>query len=393
MINCPPLSLYATLDAALASDYVVLLLSSTYEVTEQGERILRCLQSVIGGGGGQAEVVACVQSPRSQPMTPQTRPGVLKSLLSFTTYFFPSVNKVHVIPTDPDATSSDANNLARAFLEGVPAGASSINLERGGAGIKGRGRDGRGWLVGEVNDTRWKNATTTEQPPLGYQLDSPEAETGTLSVTGTIRGATLSADRLVHIPGWGDFQVDSITSAPLPKPARAVTNSSQTAAMSLDDDQVLSAPGQDADDLIALNDVDTLNNEQTWPTEEEMAHGEAMMRDYDASTSASAAAAAANKKRVKRVPKGTSAYQAAWILDDEDDNDAVVTDEEEDGMMQDGDDLDEDGMAGGAELGFGKSVDAQVDDDDDDQEETEEVELDERRVEEEELDDAEEERQ
>ena len=60
LIHLPPLSLYATLDAALASDYVVLLLSSEHEVTEEGERILRCLQSVIGGGGGQAEVIACV---------------------------------------------------------------------------------------------------------------------------------------------------------------------------------------------------------------------------------------------------------------------------------------------------------------------------------------------
>jgi hypothetical protein len=39
-------------------------MSSEYEVTEEGERILRCLQSVIGGGGGQAEVVACVQVSR-----------------------------------------------------------------------------------------------------------------------------------------------------------------------------------------------------------------------------------------------------------------------------------------------------------------------------------------
>lgn len=35
-------------------------------------------------------------------------------------------------------------------------------------------------------------------------------------LTGVVRGKGLKADRLVHLPGWGDFQVDSITAAPLP---------------------------------------------------------------------------------------------------------------------------------------------------------------------------------
>lgn len=50
------MSIYATLDAALVADYVVLLLSSEVEVEEEGERVLRCLQGVVG-----AQVVAAVQ--------------------------------------------------------------------------------------------------------------------------------------------------------------------------------------------------------------------------------------------------------------------------------------------------------------------------------------------
>jgi pre-rRNA-processing protein TSR1 len=44
-------------------------------------------------------------------------------------------------------------------------------------------------------------------------VDSPEAggEKGTLVVRGTVRGARLSADRLVHIPGWGDYQVEKVS--------------------------------------------------------------------------------------------------------------------------------------------------------------------------------------
>ena len=44
--------------------------------------------------------------------------------------------------------------------------------------------------------------------------------------------------------------------------------------------------------------MDPLDAEQTWPTEEELAEAEE-----------------ANKNR-RRVPKGTSDYQAAWIVDE-----------------------------------------------------------------------------
>lgn len=37
------------------------------------------------------------------------------------------------------------------------------------------------------------------------------AETGRMEVTGTIRGGCLSANRLVHIPGAGDYQVESVS--------------------------------------------------------------------------------------------------------------------------------------------------------------------------------------
>lgn len=46
--------------------------------------------------------------------------------------------------------------------------------------------------------------------------------------------------------------------------------------------------------------VDPLEGEQTWPTEEELNEAEKL---------------AAPKSRTKRVPKGTSEYQAAWIIE------------------------------------------------------------------------------
>lgn len=76
----PPLQLYSTLDAALVSDAVVVLLSSVDEVQLEGESILRCLQGQVGG----VNIVPCVQVRsgmnatltcrllKTLPLTPQT---------------------------------------------------------------------------------------------------------------------------------------------------------------------------------------------------------------------------------------------------------------------------------------------------------------------------------
>lgn len=54
--------------------------------------------------------------------------------------------------------------------------------------------------------------------------------------------------------------------------------------------------------------------EQTWPTEEEL-------------SAAAAAAASRRGMRKRRLPAGTSEYQAAWILDSDDDGSEGSEDE------------------------------------------------------------------
>jgi pre-rRNA-processing protein TSR1 len=53
----PPTNVWESLDAALISDYVVLLMSSVDEVQLEGEGVLRCLQGQVGG----VEIIPCVQ--------------------------------------------------------------------------------------------------------------------------------------------------------------------------------------------------------------------------------------------------------------------------------------------------------------------------------------------
>lgn len=56
-------------------------------------------------------------------------------------------------------------------------------------------------------------------------------------------------------------------------------------------------------------------------------------------------------KVTKRVPKGTSSYQAAWIVDEEDEEYSDVDEEEDDNQMMDDDDEDVE-PAAGADTGF-----------------------------------------
>ncbi|ODO03106.1 hypothetical protein I350_05951 [Cryptococcus amylolentus CBS 6273] len=265
----PSLSLYPTLDSALVSDYVVLLLSSVDEVQVEGETVLRCLQGQIGT----REVISCVQAPASNPITRDTKQLIHKSLLSFSQYFFPKVAKIH-----SSDNSEESALLARALCESAPKGATRV--------------DGRPYLIAE-------SAQAIGWVPNDDISEDGES-VGQLSVFGTVRGGgTLSADRLVHIPGHGDYQLLSIHDAPLP--SRASHDDRFTISQN-----VLSSPSADADDLVSTNTPDISGNEQTWPTEEEMA-GSA---DYDMNAPSGAPIA------VKRVPKGTSSYQAAWIVDD-----------------------------------------------------------------------------
>jgi pre-rRNA-processing protein TSR1 len=79
---------------------------------------------------------------------------------------------------------------------------------------------------------------------------------------------------------------------------------------------VLCEAGDDADSLVSSNDPDDMANEQTWPTEEEM-------QGADAAPSEPAlpdAKQGTTPKVVRRIPKGMSQYQAAWIIDEEEDD-------------------------------------------------------------------------
>ncbi len=72
------------------------------------------------------------------------------------------------------------NNALRALCEGKPADI--------------RWREGRPWVLADE---------------VGFDEGAEEGK-GTLTVTGVVRGAPLSADLLVHLTGWGDYRISKV---------------------------------------------------------------------------------------------------------------------------------------------------------------------------------------
>lgn len=98
----------------------------------------------------------------------------------------------------------------------------------------------------------------------------------------------------------------------------------------------LSLPDDDADSLASTNipDEDDFGmDEQTWPTEEELASAPAALRER--AEMPPPPARPGTTPKLKKVAKGTSAYQAAWIIDDEVGELSADDDSEDGEAMQD----------------------------------------------------------
>ncbi|KAM9451873.1 pre-rRNA-processing protein TSR1 homolog [Salvelinus alpinus] len=168
---------------------------------------------------------------------------------------------------------------------------------------------------------------------------------GTLRVSGYVRGCPLQVDRLVHISGFGDFLLSQIDAPIDPLPLNSMTPRPAKPGKEGDVDMqdggvdevasvrvLMKADPARRESLQAEAEVDPMDGEQTWPTDTELLEAEE----------------ARKSKRVMKVPKGTSDYQATWIVDEEDENgeeneESTDDEDDEDSMMEesiDGEDLD-----------------------------------------------------
>ncbi|KDP36805.1 hypothetical protein JCGZ_08096 [Jatropha curcas] len=183
------------------------------------------------------------------------------------------------------------------------------------------------WLYKEQRQTlpHWRN----QRPYLMSQkvdivADDSNSGKCTLLLTGYLRGRSLSVNQLVHVSGAGDFQLLKLEILKDPFP---LNPRKEPDAMDSDDllnAEVVRSMNPDSltqEPLLVENVPDPLAGEQTWPTEAEMAEADENQE----------------QKRLKRriLPRGTSEYQAAWILDDTDEEDSDSGSEADDGMVLD----------------------------------------------------------
>lgn len=159
-------------------------------------------------------------------------------------------------------------------------------------------------------------------------------ELGQVSVTGVIRGRGLKADRLVHIPGWGDYQISSITDASLPVKSR------KDDSMNVDDDkapQILDEPTANADDLAVVAPEDVFIDDEMVSTADTEKKG-VLLDDHHYFSDDEEQ----HTSKPRRLPKGTSTYQAAWYLDDVSDSGSDIVDN----MYDEDEEMDLDDEAG-----------------------------------------------
>lgn len=288
----PSRDLVECLDVCRVADFVLFVLSADEEVDEVGEHLLRCIESQ-----GVSTVLTGVHAlDKVEPA--KKRPDVLKSLKSFITHFFAAQEKVHDL-----SNRQECSNVMRSLCTTMPKGV--------------RWREDRSWMM--VEDCKWEGEQAV--------------------ITGVVRGQGLKADRLLQVGEWGDFQIEKITAASLEtRPARVKTD--EMAVDAPEGENVLDAPTEEQDDLA------------------ELAPEEAVMDDMPTTTVAGGERKAVllddhhyfNDDRQdqyvvpKRLPRGTSKYQAAWYLGD-------VSDSGSD--LEDVDDDDDEDMDGGASVAAG----------------------------------------
>ncbi|KAJ2469120.1 ribosome biogenesis protein tsr1 [Coemansia sp. RSA 2322] len=290
------------MDAAKVADYVIMGISSEVEVDAFGEHCLSALQSQ--GHPGMFPIVQGMETVASK------RQGeVKKSLQSFMSHFFPEADKVYTTETPAEALA-----ILRMITAQVPKGV--------------KWREIRPYMLADA---------------VEFEPSAEDPQVGRMAITGYLRGANLSANRLIHIPNFGDFQVEQIYHVPL------AVEATKGNGIEVDDEPVvLDTPdAENQDSMVEANEPNVLNNEQTWPEDEEMNDWNARMQEMEEKEAR--LAAVNNGQRIIRVPKGTSTYQASWIAatagddnegsdDDEDDDD----DDDED-MSSGSDDCSDDG--------------------------------------------------
>lgn len=163
----------------------------------------------------------------------------------------------------------------------------------------------RSICTGAPDSPSWRSSRSYIVPTL-CNFD----EQGKFVVEGILRGGSLSADRTMHIPSYGDFCIDKICSAP----------------NGIEEERILAEPTDAQDSFIAAEadmDMDV-------PSADDLTAREQLRRGVRLDDYYYLDDGEEEVEVQKKLPKGTSEYQATWITEDitlNSDEEAESTDE------------------------------------------------------------------
>ncbi|CAH1782691.1 unnamed protein product, partial [Owenia fusiformis] len=188
--------LYDVLDALKVADAILLIMSAEYGIDAFGEHSLSCLQAQ-----GMPSAVHVVQGLKTIPDKKLT--DCKKMLQKHLDKRFPR-EKFHGVDTEQDGLLV-LRQLGNQKLKHI------------------KYCENRSHLSAEE---------VTFTPAEG------DSHVGTLCVSGYIRGQALSVNGLVHLPGWGDFQMSKIEAPPDPHPLVLRGKTKKMDAMDEDQEEV-----------------------------------------------------------------------------------------------------------------------------------------------------------
>ncbi|OAP55347.1 hypothetical protein AYL99_10320 [Fonsecaea erecta] len=267
------------LDICKLADWVIFVLDAEQKYGEEEDLFLRALE-----GQGITNVTAVVHNLDQRVPAPKRMRHLTEMNIALGRYF-PALDKLSSLDS-----KSDCSNLVRRICT-----ASTRGI---------RWRDERSWML-------------IEQANWGSPVDETAATTN-VTLLGTIRGKALNPDRLVHVPGWGDFQIASIRQVP------RLCQKRKAEQMDADEPIQEWKPTADQDDLaeLAPEEADMQDAASTVATTE---HKGVLLDDHHYFSDDNSHMPPPPKK----LPPGTSNYQAAWFLDDVSDSESDMSDDED----------------------------------------------------------------
>ncbi|KAJ9655796.1 ribosome biogenesis protein tsr1 [Neophaeococcomyces mojaviensis] len=264
------------LDVCKLADLVVFVLTADQEFKEDAHTLLKVIE-----GQGVTNITFVVQDSKTK--IPDNKLAKrLSELKVEAEHYFPDLEKLTVLDNKNDC-SLLMRKICTATTKGI------------------RWRDVRTWMF--VEAVQW--------------LPSTKTETTNVILSGMLRGKNLNPDRLVHVPGWGEYQIERITQIPLAPLKRKADE------MTMDEDRKQTLPTVDQDDLAQLAPEQVEMNDDVPPAARAEQKG-VLLDDHHYFSDDNSHI----PEQPAKLPPGTSSYQAAWYLEDVSDSDDDMLDDD-----------------------------------------------------------------